>query len=375
MAQSNISFIVRKDTTSAEIAGFLQQAGKTMSRPDAGLRARQGVGANGKHDGTVVLYVRNVAVTGRLGDRVAAFVDDVKAFFDAKAEYRLAAVTLLERARLASCNEMEFQDGTMLCPILAKVSEGKGKCLTIQKMRHAWQAAFTEEARVQSGAVLAALRESTAKLKGLPDTKQKNGQAPGQVVKKGLGELFYLESLLSVSQDHLERSERQHLLALFQHLGQAVTEDGLCNLKDTIASVLQVAYQHKETSLPYSVSLGANSIGDVERIKDAIQFARQWVNGCVTRPERSNFLRFNHIRALDYLACMILKTYQPESEESSQAHQLLQKITDKKSNDFYRSIQVVLEPKFVDWLRQGKPAYAFFAGKSEDMQWRVNEAD
>lgn len=375
MAQSTLSLIVRKDTTSAEIAGFLQQAGKKLSRPDAGLRARQGVGVDGKQDGTVVLYVRNTARSKTLGDRVASFVDDVKALFNAKEEYRLAAATLLERARLASCNEMEFQDGTMLCPILAKVSEGKSERLTIQNMRHAWRAAFTEEARMRSGAVLAVLRESTAKFKGLPDTKQKNGQAPGQVVKNGLSELFYLESLLSVSLDNLGRFERRHLLALFEHLGQAVTDDALCDLKDAFTSLVHVTCQHKETRSTTSTSLAAAAESEVEHIRTSIEFARKWLKGCVTHPERPDFLRYNHVLAIDYLACMILRTYQPESEESSHAQQLLQKITGKKPGDNYRSIRVVLEAKFVDWLRLGKPAHAFFASKQADMQWHVSDAD
>lgn len=106
MAQAPLSLIVRKHTTSAEIASFLQLAGKKAGRPHAGVRARQGVGADGKRDGTVVLYVRDRSGSKTLGDRVASFVADVKAFFNAKEEYRLAAVTLLERAEAAKFREL-----------------------------------------------------------------------------------------------------------------------------------------------------------------------------------------------------------------------------------------------------------------------------
>jgi hypothetical protein len=172
MAYVPLSLTVSKHTTSAEIACFLQQAGKKVCRPDAGLRARYGTGADGKRDGTVVLYVRNNSRPETLGDRVALFVEDVTAFFKAKEEYRLAAVTLLKQARFAGSREMEFQDGTKLCPILNRASEGKGERLTIQNTGHAWQAAFTEDARMQSSAVFSELRKNIGELKGLPGTRQ-----------------------------------------------------------------------------------------------------------------------------------------------------------------------------------------------------------
>jgi len=375
MAQAPLSFTVRKNTTSAEIACFLQQAGKKVCRPDAGLRARQGVGADGKHDGTVVLYVRDLSGSKTLGDRVALLVDDVKAFFKAKEEYRLAAVTLLERARFASRHEMEFQEGTKLCPSLARVLEGKGERLTIQDTHHAWQAAFTEKARMQSGAVLTALRKNTAGLKGLPDTRQKNGQAPGQVVEQGLSELFYLEALLSVSSDHLGGFERRHLIALSEHLGQPLTDESLFDLKDAITSLIHVACHRRENKPDPSGSFAANSAADVEHIKTSIEFAQTWINGCFTRPDRSDSLRYNHVLALDYFACMILMTYQPDSEGSGHARQLLTKISKKKPGDNYRSVTVALEGEFVDWLRLGRSAYAFFAGKQADMQSVVSEID
>lgn len=366
MAQPPISFSVSEHTTSAEIACFLQQAGTKASRPDAGLRARQGVGADGKCDGTVVLYVRDLSSPRKLGRQIALLVDNVKAFFTAKEEYRLAAVTLLERARFAGRNEMAFQNGTMLCPLLARVSEGNGEGLTLQNVHHAWQAAFTGQARIQSGAILAVLRENAASLKGLPGTTQKNGQAPGQVVGRGLSELVYLESLLSVSLDHLGRFEREHLLALCEHLGWAVTDESLFDLKDCITSLLHVACLRKETRPAPAASIAVNPAADVEFVKTAIQFARTWIKRCGSGAQRSGLLRYNHILALDYLACMVLKAYQPGSDAGSDAQQLLEKIIVKKPGDNYRSVTVALEPEFVDWLGMEKPAGVFFAYKKAD---------
>lgn len=368
MVQKSFSLTVHKNTTSAEIASFLQRAGSEVGRPDAGLRARPGVGVDGERDGTVVLYVRTLSGAKKtLGDRIASFVDDVKAFFNAKKEYKLAAVTLLERARLASCHELECEDGTKLCPMLAKVSEGKGERLTIQNTRHAWRAAFTEEARIQSNVVLAALRKDVADLKGLPETKQKNGQAPGQVIEKGLSELFYLDALLSVSFHDLGHFEKQHLIALFHHLGQPVTDESLFDLKNSITSLIHVACAHKEAHRIPLASLATNSATDVEHLKTATAFAQTWISGWAARPERDDFLKYDHILAIDYLACMLLTTYQPDSEDSGHPQQLLTKIAKKEPGDNYRSVWVALDAKFVDWLRLGKPAHEYFIDQLTNM--------
>lgn len=367
MTRGCVSLVVREGTTSAEIASFLREARQRLSRPDAGLRARHGVGPDGQLDGTVVLYVRDLSTRDTISGRIASLIDNVKAYFNANEEYRLAARTLLERAQVVSRHEMEFQDGTKLCPGLARVLSGKDERLKLEDVRDAWQTAFTEEARMQSHAVLTVLRKNTAELKGLPDRRQKNGQAPRQVVEHGLRELFYLESLLSVSFDRLGAFESQHLSALFEHLGQPLTDDSLLALKDAITSLIHVACCQKENKLKLSGSPATNS-ADIEHIKTAIGFARTWIKGWIAHPQRSDPLRYHHILALDYLACMIVMTYQPESEDSGRAQQLLTKISEKKPGDNYRSVRVALEGKLVDWLHSGRPAYAFFAGKQADMR-------
>jgi hypothetical protein len=268
---------------------------------------------------------------------------------------------------------MEFQDGTKLCPILNRASEGKGERLTIQNTGHAWQAAFTEDARMQSSAVFSELRKNIGELKGLPGTRQKNGQAPGQVVEKGLRELFYLDALLSVSFDDLGRFEKQHLVALFHQLGQPVTDESLFDLKNAITSLIHVACPHKENKRISSDCLATNSAADVENIETSIAFARTWISRWAVRPERGAALKYNHILALDYLACMLLGSYQPESEGSGHAQQLLTKIVKKEPGDNYRSVRVALEAKFVNWLRLGKPAHEYFIGRLMNMS--VSDTD
>lgn len=375
MAHPPISLVVAEHTTSAEIAGFLRHAREIAGRPDAGLRARHHVGTDGKHDGKVLLYVRGNSRPETLADRIAAFIEDVKAFFDAKEEYRLAALTLLKQARLAASHEMEFQDGTRLCPILARVSEGKAERLTIQNTHHAWQAAFTDDARLHSAAVFSAFREDIAGLKGLPATKQKNGQAPGQVVDKGVSELFYLEALLSVPFDCLSHFEEMHLRAMFRHLGQPITDESLCEMKERIASLIHVACAHTTCAHVPSTFPATNPQADIAHIEDLIAFAQAWVSAWAVRPERDDVLRYNHVLALDYLSCMLLTTYRPGSEVSGQARQLLTSIAGKKPGDNYRSVWVALEREFVNWLRLGKPAHEFFLEKQTDMPWNVSGAD
>jgi hypothetical protein len=270
---------------------------------------------------------------------------------------------------------MEFQDGSKLCPILARVSEGKGARLTIQSAHHAWQAAFTEGARMQSAVVLTALRKNIAELKGLPGTRQKNGQAPGQVVEKGLRELFYLDALLSVSFDDLGPFEKQHLIALFHHLGQPVTDESLFELKNAITSLIDVACPRKENKRISLDCLATNSAADLENIETSIAFARRWISRWAARPERGAALKYNHILALDYLACMLLTTYRPESEDSGHAQRLLTKIVKKEPGDIYRSVCAALEAEFVNWLRLGKPAHEYFIGKQTDMSWSVSDTD
>ena len=375
MAHPAISLVVGKHTTSAEIAGFLQQAREKAGRPDAGLRARHRIGTDGKHDGTVVLYVRGDSRPETLAERITSFIEDVKAFLYAKDEYRLAALTLLKQARLAASHEMEFQDGTRLCPILARVSEGKAERLTIQDTHLAWQAAFTEDARLHSAAVFSAFREDIAGLKGLPATGQKNGQAPAQVVEKGVSELFYLDALLSVSFDCLGRSEKQHLMAFFRHLDQPITDESLCDMKECIASLIHVARAHTKCAHVHSTRPAIVSQADKENIDASIAFAQAWVRAWTVRPKRNDALRYNHVLALDYLSCMLLTTYRPGSEVSGQARQLLTSIVSKKPGDNYRPVWVALERKFVNWLRLGKPAHEFFLEKQTDMPWSVSGAD
>lgn len=228
---------------------------------------------------------------------------------------------------------------------------------------------------MQSAVVLTALRKNIAELKGLPDTRQKNCEAPRQVVEQGLSELFYLEALLSVSSDHLGLFETRHLTALFHHLDEPVTDESLCDLKDAIASLIHVACPHKEDNRVPSACLATNSEADIAHIKTSITFARKWVSGWGNRPERGDPLRYNHILALDYLACMLLTTYEPESKDSGHAQQLLTKIIKKEPGDNYRSVWVELEAKFVNWLRLGNPAHAFFTGKQTDMSWSVSDTD
>jgi hypothetical protein len=240
-------------------------------------------------------------------------------------------------------------------------------------MRHAWGEAFPEERRMECGSYLNTFRNDIAVRKGLPATEQKNGQAPGQVVAKGLGELFYLEALLSVPFDYLGRFEKRHLIALFHHLGQPVADASLCDLKDAMTSIIHVACRHKEKKLVSSACLATNSAADVEHIKTSIEFARTWINGWAARPQRSDPLRYHHILALDYLACMFLTTYRPESEDSARAKQVLEKVTRKEPGDTYRSVWLALEAKFVNWLRLGKPAHAFFTDKQTDMSWSVSD--
>lgn len=236
MIPRSISLVVRKDTTSAKIDSFLQEAGERLSRLDAGVRARQGVGADGQFDGTTVLYMRILSTPGTAGEFIASFIDSVKASFNANEEYKLAVQTLLERAQIASRNETEFADGSSLCPAITRVLAGRNKRLTLKTTQDAWRAAFTVGARKQSNAILTTLRKDIAERKGLPGSKQennrkqKNGQAPKVVFENGMADLSFLDALLSVPVESLGRPEKMHLKALLAYLGLSMKDDDTIRL-------------------------------------------------------------------------------------------------------------------------------------------------
>ena len=208
MKVTTSSVTVRSETTSTEIAVFLQQASKGMSRPDSGLRARHGVGKDGARDSSVVLYVRQISRPESLQGWIALFIDNVKAFFNAKKEYELAARTLLQQAKVVGSREMAIEDGTKLCSGIARVMDGRDMRLGLDAMREGWEAAFSTQARIGSSALLDGLRKDIGNFKGLPETSRQKGQTPRKIIETGIRDLSYIQALLYSPLQKLGRAEK-----------------------------------------------------------------------------------------------------------------------------------------------------------------------
>jgi len=100
MSLHHVSLTVRADTSQVDIAAFLDKASKKAHTATSGLRARHAVeNIGGSNVELVVLYVRTDRNPKTVGDRVLLWLDNIHAYFTAKAEYRLAAQTLLDRPR------------------------------------------------------------------------------------------------------------------------------------------------------------------------------------------------------------------------------------------------------------------------------------
>jgi hypothetical protein len=142
MTLKHVSLTMRADTTAADIQDFLDRASKYAPSVTSGLRARRDVEKTGGSEAeVVVLYVRTDRKAEALGDKILLLLDDVCAYFTARAEHSLAAQTLLERANIIKPID-ETPGQTALYTHIDKVLNEEYRCLTAATASDVWGQAF-----------------------------------------------------------------------------------------------------------------------------------------------------------------------------------------------------------------------------------------
>lgn len=139
-------------------------------------------------------------------------------------------------------------------------------------------------------------------------------------------------------------------------------------MREKLASLIHVTAPQQGHQLQ-SGAHRANSADDMEHIDTAMEFAKAWLKAWKASRNRDSSLQYNHIRALDYLACRILRAYLPEGICITDVQALAASVAAQSRAAHYKSVTQIMDARFLAFLKQGKPAHEF--SDTINMQWRL----
>ena len=346
MSLHHVSLTVRSGTSQLDIAAFLDEAGREVHNAASGLRARHAVEhIDDRDEAAVVLYVRTDRNPKTIGDRVLLWLDDIHAYFTAKAEYRLAARTLLERANRSS----HVEDGTGLCTGINQVLNETRRCLTPEMAQEAWWHAFPSQAPSTD-------MKFSELSKQMPKRRKNNGQEPPQLIARGKKDLPYMRAMLDAPFGRLGMTQKVHLVAFEKFLGTVDVND-LRKGFDGLITVLDMLNDSQSSSTP----LPGGEEARQAPIENAIAFSKRWLDRWKSQPEKHANLRYAHIAAIDFLTGNILRAFAPAGVRLVSVNALLKSVGEPNTGCMYNSISTFLDPNFKKWIDEGKPVHLYYA--------------